>query len=170
MEHFDVKSKIYSPPTNKGRLLSVIVNIAVVIMVICSIVSMLVSGPKVGNISGCIVAITVAALLKRVNLNEGHYLFCILAIDIDQTAIEIKYSSNPGWKTTIPIHSIISLEYSYKLECLRMICDYQSQRDGVVEPQKAAELLLYIAEHGNEGFYSFLTKCSNKIVQYVDRR
>lgn len=169
MSNFEIKSKTYYPPSKQDRVLYVAVNIAIIFMVIFAAANMLVKGISIGNVSGCIVAIFVGFLLKLNNRKEGHYEFCILSIVFQENFLIITFLPNKDKEIAIDIGSVCSIEYSDKLECLRIICSYEERICAEKRKYQNAELLLYIPYGTNWDFYQMLEKRVAPKLRFVDR-
>lgn len=170
MGHFEIKSKIYREPSSYSRIMSVVLNVSVVIVAMCSIVSMITNGIKIGNVSGCLVAIVVAFLFRRSIHVEGHYEFCILSVTFSSEKISIVYAPKLDITIDIDINSITSIEYSDQLECARLICNYQETDKNKKPVDKVTgELFLYITYDKNADFYFELEKLTKKKIFFVDR-
>ena len=168
MDKFEIKSKVYCPPSKKDRALYIAVNIAVVFLAIFSIVSLLVKGVKIGNLTACIVAIAVGIRIKSTNRYDGHYDFCVLSITFKDTVISISYQPNAK-VIDIPTRQIRSLQYSDQLQCVRIVSDYTETISGRTEIKNNAELLLYITYEENVDFYNKLQCATRQILTFVDR-
>lgn len=169
MNKYEIKSKMYCPASRRDKSLFVIVNIAIILMVIYSVASMVVKGIKVDNISGCIVAIVVGFLLKSNNRSEDHYEFCVLSIIFQKQILTVTYLPNINKEIDIIVNSIRSLEYSNKLECLRIVCNYQEREGTEKRIMENSELLLYIPYDSNSEFYQMLEKYTKQDLIFVDR-
>lgn len=167
--NFEIKSKTYCPPSKRDKSLYVVVNIAIIFVVIFSIVSMLVKGVKVGNVSGCIVAIVVGYLLKSNNRKDGHYEFCVLSIVFREDFLTVTFLPSKNKEIVIALDSVKTLEYSDKLECLRIICSYE-ERVGSDRRNESSELLLYIPYTTNLDFYQTLERNVALPLKFVDRQ
>ena len=170
MNNFEIKSKTYCPPSKRDKVLYISVNIAIIFVVMFSMVSMFAKGVSVGNVSGCIVAIAVGYRLKLNNRKEGHYEFCILSITFQENSLLVTFLPNKDKAIAIAIDSICSIEYSDKLECLRLICDYVEEIGIEKRKCKNSELLLYIPYDANSDFYQRLEKIVEPKLKFVDRQ
>lgn len=170
MNNFEIKSKTYCPPSKRDKVLYISVNIAIIFVVMFSMVSMFAKGVSVGNVSGCIVAIAVGYRLKLNNRKEGHYEFCILSITFQENSLLVTFLPNKDKAIAIAIDSICSIEYSDKLECLRLICDYVEEIGIEKRKCKNSELLLYIPYDANSDFYQMLEKIVEPKLKFVDRQ
>lgn len=169
MNSFEIKSKTYCPPSTRDKALYIIVNIAIIFVVLFSVVSMLVKGVRVGNVSGCIVAIVVGYLLRSNNRKDGHYEFCVLSIVFQEHFLTVTFLPNQNREIVISFNSIRSIEYSDKLECLRIICSYEESIGFKKEKNENTELLLYIPYDANLDFYHTLEKKVAPELRFVDR-
>ena len=169
MNNFEIKSKTYYPPSKHDKVLYIAVNIAIIFVVVFSIVSMLAKGIKVGNVSGCIVAIAVAYRLRLNNKKDGHYGFCVLSIVFQENFLMVTFLPRKDKEIAIDIGSVCSIEYSDKLECLRIICSYEERICAEKKKYQNAELLLYIPYGTNWDFYQMLEKKVTPKLRFVDR-
>lgn len=169
MKHFDIRSKAYCAPEKKELTWYVITNIAVICIALISIGSMLIKGINAGNISGCIIAILVGILIRIKNRKDGRYVSCNISVDVNDTELCVSYQPQIQRKLIVYVNSIRSLEYSDRLACLRLICDYlQIDGDGT-NLKNNAEVLLYIEYDANQPFYDAIAEATGKTVCFVDR-
>ena len=169
MREFQVKSKVYCPPSKTEKVIYILVNISVVFMVIYSIGSILTKGFNLNNVSGCIIAIAVGGGFNAKHSNEGHYEFSVLSLSFIEDVLKIGYSTKTDKKIEVDLTSIRSLEYSDQLECLRLVCDYKEWEKGQKEEKEKSELLLYIKYESNQDFYQTLQEITGKNLYFVDR-
>ena len=169
MNSFEIESKTYCPPSTQDKALYVVVNIATIFVVLFSVVSMLVEGVRVGSVSGCIVAIAVGHLLRMNNRKDGHYEFCVLSIVFRENFLTVTFLPSKDKEIAIALDSVKTLEYSDKLECLRLICSYE-ERNGLDRKNESSELLLYIPYATNMDFYQTLERNVALPLLFVDRQ
>lgn len=170
MTHFDIEnSKVYLPYSKSRFIISIVLNLSVIIIAIDSILSILDRGVTASNISEVIIAIAVATAFKRSRPYKEHYEQCSLSIDLDSNRMIINYLLSPIMKNTIVFDTIQSLEYSDQLNCLRLVCNYQTEKKKTVEKKENEELLLYVEYEENTDFYATLQSLVNKEIVFVDR-
>ena len=98
------------------------------------------------------------------------YEFCILSITFQENSLLVTFLPNKDKAIAIAIDSICSIEYSDKLECLRLICDYVEEIGIEKRKCKNSELLLYIPYDANSDFYQMLEKIVEPKLKFVDRQ
>ena len=169
MNNFKIKSKVYCNESKKMYYVCILINIAVIIMAVCSIISIFFAGINVGNISACVVAVLVGATCKPKNMTGGHYEICVLSISVEETKISIDYLPNFNKRIVVNTDKIKTLEYSDQLQCLRIVCDYNEMADSEEHFFGDSEVLLYIPYNENQQFYYEIENVSQKRLMFVDR-
>lgn len=168
-DYYELKSKVYCAPSRGAHILYVLINISMIIVIICSVISMFLTGPKVGNISGCIVSIVVSILFKKNKLDKGHYEFCIMTISFSDLCIIVNYQATTNKQVVIHRNTIETLEYSDVLQCLRVLCDYQEIIESKTLEKNHSELLLYIPTDDNIELLKKIESHSGTVIRFVDR-
>ena len=169
MYNYEIKSKVYSPPKRKESIIAIIVNCAIVIFALFNILSMILNGISINNVSGCILCI-VFGFGSRAMFREGNnYIFCVIKITLDENLITISYYPYLSRKVFMPLDNIETLEYSDKLKCLRIIGDYTLEEASKQRRTVSKELLLYIEYAENEEFYKNIEALSHRKISFVDR-
>lgn len=168
-DYYELKSKVYCAPSRGAHVLYILINISMIIVIICSVISMFFTGPKIGNISGCIISIVVSILFKKNKLDKGHYEFCLMTISFSDFSIIINYQANTNKQVVINRNSIETLEYSDVLQCLRVLCTYQEIIKNKTLEKSHSELLLYIPADDNADLLKKIESHSGSVIRFVDR-
>ena len=166
MMNFTVKSKVYITPKKKNYFFLIVLNICIVIVAILSLLSIFGDGVKVGNVSPIIIGLFVVIRSRTWLKSEPYYEFSIARVTVNR---EICISYDIGQEVVIFADSIISMEYSDKLECLRFVADYNVITKNETIAHKNAEFLFYSVEQENHELFDSLKKETGKEFVYVDR-
>lgn len=166
MMEFTTKSKLYIAPKKKNYFFLIILNVCIVIVSILSLMSIFGDGVKAGNVSPIIVGLFVVIRSRTWLKSEPYYEFCMAHVTLDRD-ICISFDANKD--VVINTNSVISMEYSDKLECLRFVADYDVITKKEKFTQKETEFLFYIVEQENHDFFVALEQQTGKEIIFVDR-
>lgn len=170
-------TKVYQPTPIKNRILIIVLNIALGIVAIISLVSIFLVGINVANISAIIVSIVVVFGTKNKVKSKNEYLDCYGKAELTNGCLIIryyKYNANGSLidefiEIKARLNEIQALEYSDVLKCLRIIGNITIKEQGK-NIVYFNEYLLYVEEYRVEYWLSELQKQTNTVVRYVDRR
>lgn len=169
-------TKVYQPTPLKNRVLIIVLNIALGIVAIISLVSIFLVGINVANISAIIVSIVVVFGTKNRLKSENEYLDCYGKAELTNGCLEIKYykyNANGNLidefiEVIVRLNEIQTLEYSDILKCLRLTGNitYKEQSEDI---KYVNEHLLYVEAYRVEHWILELQRQTNLVVRYVDR-
>lgn len=145
----------------------IIINIAVIIIAICSLVSIIADGIKVANVSSVIIALFVSFSFKRKHQKEGHYEFSVAKLSLlnDRMIIEHEQYNE---KITFNFSAIETLEYSDKLQCLRIVGNHIFENNKE-NKETDGEYLFYLSYDETKEMIDSIENLSNVKINYVDR-
>lgn len=172
MELYKIKSRKYVPVSSKMRIISVIINIAVVIISINSIISIISNGISISNVSSVIIAIAFSAFIKKGDLFSPHYEFCYASISFESEYFDIEYlfeKESKREKYRFYYNEINTIEYSDILKCIRVCGKYTLF--GHIEKTKSVfgEWLIYIDDSERDIIINKLSRYIGKQVVFKDR-
>ena len=131
-------TKVYQPTPIKNRVLIIVLNIALGIVAIISLVSIFFVGINVANISAIIVSMVVVFGTKNKIKSKNEYLDCYGKAELSNGCLKIKYYKYNANGSLIDefieikarLTEIQSLEYSDVLKCLRLTGNITSKEQG----------------------------------------
>lgn len=165
MKIYNIESQKYVTPDKKSNLVFIVVNIAVFIVSLSSIISLIADGFSIKSIGTIAVCIYISFKLKKIVKIKPYYEYAIAKVTLDNN-IYIEYDD----KKVIEVftNSIKCIEYSDQLECIRFICEYKIYEKKDTE-YKTGEFLLYINYENYSDLFFELEKLINKKIVFVDR-
>lgn len=168
MSEFSIKSKVYITPKKKFFIPVVILNMCIVIVAIISLLSIITSGIKIGNISAIIISLFIVIRTKKWNKIEPYYQFSVANVKLSNDSIIISYDI--GQTIVLNVRSIKSIEYSDQLKCMRFIGDYIFKETNKILEHYESEYLLYVDENEYPEFFHSINQITNQKIIYMDRK
>lgn len=160
------KSKVYIHGKNNGVLI-ITISICVIITAIIGIVSIISDGLKVGNVSQIVIALAIGIIALNKSRTKDEYAFDIATISIGEQ-LEIYYYESQ-LKISFQISDIFLLQYSDKLNCLRLFGNYKRIQNNKTEDIVNNEYLLYLDDGEEVEIINELETVTKLKVQYMDR-
>lgn len=161
-----IKSKAYIQKKNNGALI-IIISICVIITAIIGIISIISDGLKVGNASQIVIALAIGITALNKSRTKYEYVFDIASISIGEQ-LEIYYYESQ-LKVLFQISDIFLLQYSDKLNCLRLFGNYKRTQNNKTEDIVNNEYLLYLGAGEEVEIINELETTTKLKVQYMDR-
>lgn len=169
-------TKLYQPSTLKNGVFNIILNIVLAIASLLSLISILIVGVNVANISTIIISVVVVFETKNKLRKESEYINCFAKASFVENELIItyyKYNVNGTLvdefvEIIVPYKEIQTIEYSDRLMCLRIrgnIIDRENKRNTIYK----TEHLMYIEDNKIEQWIGELQRRTNITLTYVDR-
>lgn len=176
MKNYIISSKLFVPRSPMVKTIFIVLNIVLILAFILAAVSIFMGGASWVNIGTIVFALAIVFRTKRLIDDGGTYQTCFTNASFDNDVLKIiyyKYLSNnqlvePLCEVVIPLRSILSLEYSDRLMCLRIVGDV-SETFNNKSTTARKEHLYYLNEIENVTFLSDLQNLTNLRIKYMDR-
>lgn len=161
-----VKSKIYVNASNRDLRLKMMLNTCIILIIIVSTVSVFAVGPNIGNISVIITAASASFGINRM-FDKGHYEFCMVNIIARESRVSLFYET-PKIKVDFTRSNVNSLQYSDKLNCLRIVgIRTETIKDNCQSCN--GEYLFYINDDNYMTIINEIQNCLQMPIEFVDR-
>lgn len=167
MNEFNIKSKVYVVPKKKTLFWNIFINICIIITVAFSLLSLITNGVKLSNVSTIIIAFIISTRIKVWLKTKPYYEFTTAKIMITNDSIIINYDFEQQIYLSVP--SLISVEYSDQLECVRFVSDYIICEGEQRTECKCAEYLLYVSSIEYPLLLETIEQTVDKKIVYIDR-
>lgn len=167
MHNYEIKSKAYCPAKRKEKILIIGINCAIILFALISVFSIMVDGPSINNVSGCILSVVFEIGLRIAIHKRPEYIFCILQISVDTDLISISYYPYVRRRVNIQVKDIETLQYSDRLKCLKISGNNSIEEEKNIS--NSNELLLYIDYDENKKLCEEIELLAHKTIFFVDR-
>lgn len=166
MKEYFISSKLYVFPTNGSIWAYRLLFVCVFIVAISGGASVITTGINPANIGMICAALVICASFKPKKVLSPEYVFCIVKAHMHDANMELVYEDRKT--VSFDYNDISSLEYSDKLNCLRIVGQYvdtEKKKSSI----KNGEWLFYLEE---KKYPEFIEDIQNKTAQkivFVDR-
>lgn len=168
MKTYEVKSKVYVVPSKLPLIGYLIVNLLILFMMIWCIIDIIRGGVETKHILLIFLSLASMFAMRLTNFYRAHYEKSPARITIGN-GVKLEFPKH-GRIISFADREIYSLEYSDRLNCLRLVGNYVFDSSGKKEFANGREYLFYVSTAELGLFMSDLETAVGKKIVFVDRK
>lgn len=169
MNNYKIKSKVYVVPSKASLIGYIIVNCFIVFLMIWVVVDIIKNGLEVRDTLLIILSLASMVAMRLTNFYRAHYEISPADFSFNEKELKIEFPKHER-KVLFFNSSIVSLEYSDRINCLRIVGDYTFVNSKETTSLQDKEYLFYVSVAELGMFKEKLESTTGKKIFFMDRR